>query len=83
MTKRAPHLIRVCRAGQGKACCKYLMQLDGRWTCGKRFAELKEMIDATPMKSKGDNCPGVVDLHQLSEGLRHDGQGVRYDWIDR
>lgn len=68
------HVENVCKIGQGEASCRYLSVESGsqgtRYSCQK-YGELREVIDnrATQgtMRSKGNNCGGMVELIQLAQ----------------
>lgn len=59
--KATPHLSEVCKAGQGTACCRYVLAGADGITCGKISPTWKRIIDdrVSTMTAQGDNCPGV------------------------
>lgn len=56
------HIKDVCKIGQGKDCCRYLLCGINGFECGK-LGSLKEMIDSRVhhMTAKSDNCKGVIE----------------------
>ena len=52
---------KVCKKGQGEACCKYLMMGPPGFVCGKLWPEMRLQIDTLGkhFRAKGDNCDGV------------------------
>lgn len=50
----------VCKIGQGKDCCRYILFTSSGFECGKSTS-LKETIDegVDKMIAKGDNCKGL------------------------
>lgn len=54
----------ICKIGQGKACCRYLLMVAGRggFSCGKLDPEFKATLDARvaakTINAQGDNCAG-------------------------
>ena len=53
-------LINVCKIGQGKDCCRYILSDINGFECGKH-TDFKELIDnrINNMVAKGDNCEGL------------------------
>lgn len=60
MALDAVHIKEVCKMGQGKDCCRYLLCSAEGFECGKTGA-LKGVIDSRVeyMTAQGDNCEGV------------------------
>lgn len=56
------HVKDVCKIGQGKDCCRYLMVGGNGFECGK-LTVFKPIIDARvrKMSAKSDNCEGIVE----------------------
>lgn len=50
----------ICKIGQGKDCCRYILCDPNGFSCGKHTA-LKETINenVNKMTAKGDNCEGL------------------------
>ena len=50
----------ICKAGQGSACCRYLLGGPEGFHCGKLDAAMRAAIDErqSTMVAKGDNCAG-------------------------
>ena len=59
------HAHRVCRIGQGNACCRYLVVGSGGFECAK-FSSLRQTLDnrvaAGSITAIGDNCDGNKDI---------------------
>lgn len=55
------HLKEVCKIGQGKNCCRYLIMGMGGFQCAK-FTNLKEFIDKRVLDNniiaRSNNCEG-------------------------
>lgn len=54
------HYTDVCKIGQGRECCRYVVGGPGGLECGKLTPSLKAAIDqrAESMVAQSDNCPG-------------------------
>lgn len=54
------HIRSVCKIGQGKNCCRYLVVGGKGFECGKESETLKIMIDkrVQTMTAQSDNCNG-------------------------
>ena len=54
------HIVNVCKIGQGKDCCRYLLCGAIGFECGK-LGPLKGVLDskAPYMSAQSDNCEGV------------------------
>lgn len=54
------HIVNVCKIGQGKDCCRYLLCGATGFECGK-LGPLKGMLDnrVSYMLAQSDNCEGV------------------------
>lgn len=59
------YLSEVCKIGQGKACCRYIVAGAKGIECAKTTS-LKPTIDARveSMVAQSDNCDGVTDLNE-------------------
>ena len=61
MSKIAPHVIDVCKIGQGNDCCRYLIVGGKGFECAK-LTTIKATIDArvaaNTFTAKADNCEG-------------------------
>lgn len=54
---------KVCKIGQGAACCRFLVGGPKGFECGKMYPELVAQIEArTDMMAKADNCPGQAGV---------------------
>lgn len=60
MTLSKEYIKDVCKAGQGKDCCRYLLCGAEGFECGKT-GPLKGVIDSKVdyMTAQSDNCEGV------------------------
>jgi len=58
-SKIAPHVINVCKIGQGNDCCRYLVAGPKGFECAK-ITPMKATIDARvhSFTAKADNCEG-------------------------
>lgn len=58
------HVIRTCKMGAGKACCRYLAFGQDGFQCLKH-STMRDYIDERVAKNttvaQGDNCPGNLD----------------------
>lgn len=54
------HIRSVCKIGQEKNCCRYLVAGGKGFECGKESETLKIMIDrrVQTMNAQSDNCGG-------------------------
>ena len=54
------HVDKICKMGQGSACCRYLGMGENGFECFKTDAHTKMWIDGrvNRMTAKSDNCPG-------------------------
>jgi hypothetical protein len=53
--------VRVCKIGQGAACCRYLTMHPHGWSCEKHGglrAHLDMRVAAGTIRARGDNCAG-------------------------
>lgn len=54
----------VCKIGQGKDCCRYLVVGANGFACIKNNKDIKKLLDdrvkANTMNAVGDNCKGGV-----------------------
>lgn len=60
---------RVCKIGQGHACCRYLTISGGGWNCEKHSdlgRYLDQRVAAENMNARGDNCPGLLEKTDAS-----------------
>lgn len=67
------HLNRVCRMGEGKNCCRYIIaHPDYGIVCAKDGSTLQQMLDArvASMTAQGDNCPGWPKVAWFYKPLR-------------
>ena len=59
-------LVKVCKFGFGKSCCRYLMCGSNGWECGKENEVMKHIIDENVksglFNAIGDNCEGFSAL---------------------
>ena len=57
-----PWIKDVCKIGQGKECCRYLILGAKGFECGKVNPEEREMLDRRKgrMVAQGDNCEGRI-----------------------
>lgn len=62
--KVAPHVLNVCRIGQGADCCKYLVMGAHGFKCMKINESTKVLIDDNWVRNhhvaQGDNCDGIT-----------------------
>lgn len=52
---------KVCKIGQGRACCRYLTMGNKGWSCAKHApfkAHLDNRVARGDMRAHGDNCDG-------------------------
>jgi hypothetical protein len=60
--KATAHVESVCKVGQGKECCKYLIMAMNGWECMKTVPADKKLIDDfysdSTHNANGDNCNG-------------------------
>lgn len=57
------HIESICKIGQGKICCKYLvMGIDG-FKCAKNTALAINLNSKKSMIAQGDNCEGMNQLN--------------------
>ena len=55
------HLQSVCKIGQGKTCCRYLVTGINGFQCAKLTSlrlTLDARVEADTMTAQGDNCDG-------------------------
>lgn len=62
------HILNVCKIGQGKECCRYLVAGSKGLECGKLDATLRRVIDQRVhnMTAQADNCEGKT-IEQLND----------------
>lgn len=57
------HLRDICKMGQGKECCRYILLGRDGFTCGKHDADFRVLLDDRVQKGTlgaiGDNCEGL------------------------
>ena len=56
----------ICKIGQGKDCCKYLLAGAKGFECAKIDKEWKKIVDNSWNSTKtaqGDNCEGCENLN--------------------
>lgn len=62
------YLMEVCKIGQAKECCRYLVAGKTGLECCKYDSANKAKIDnawSVSHVAQGDNCEGVEDLKKL------------------
>ena len=68
------HVDNVCKKGQGKECCAYLVfeaKENGGFRCSKESSmasHINQRLAENSMRSKGDNCSGPPHFIPNSEG---------------
>ena len=55
------HLKNICKIGQGKDCCRYIICSTTGFQCAK-LTSLKDKIDkkVKSMSAQSDNCEGIL-----------------------
>jgi hypothetical protein len=64
------YIKQICKMGQGKDCCRYLMAGAKGFICGKHTSAkplLDERVATNTMIAQGDNCGGYPSSLPLSE----------------
>lgn len=66
LTEISREHLRVCKIGQGAACCRYLVLKPP--TCCAKGTSMQPLLDARvaagKMNAQGDNCPGYGILDE-------------------
>ncbi len=61
----------ICKLGQGKDCCRYLIAGGVGFQCAKLETEAKKILDervaAGQMSAQSDNCKGVPMFEPVSD----------------
>lgn len=64
------HVKNICKIGQAKECCRYLVAGEDGFECGKMDDKMKEILDlrvsAELQTGVADNCDGISDSNVLN-----------------
>jgi len=67
----------VCRIGEGKDTCRYIMRNQEDYVCVKNSIiqlTIDETVEKQGMVAKGNNCPGLINQEELVNGKEKSNQ---------